>query len=545
MMLRLPLLAASLTLLGIAPAQPPMTPEEASVAGAVRAHVEFLADDRLEGRDTGSRGHEIAAAYVASRFREIGLQPAGPGGSWFLPVPLRRATTGQPAPTVTLISGGRSHRLRFGVEAAVAPSVRERHRTLDAPLLFVGYGFDEPLLGFDDYRGLDARGRIVVALGEMPDGVPPDIAAHLRVAKQDTAARHGAVGFIELPRDPRVPGRVPDVGGLAGRAVLDWVGHGEGDGPASFAEIALSPDWQEHLFDGAPQTLAAIRAAATGKARPRGFPLPARLALTADSVWRDFTSPEVVGRLPGADPRLAAEHVMLMAHLDHLGIRADARPGEDAIYNGALDNAAGVATLIAVARDLAAGAPRPARSLLFVANTGEERGLLGAGYFAAHPPVPIASLASVVDLDMPLALYDFTDVTVYGGDYSTLGSLVRAAARPMGIAVSADPIPQEAIFTRSDHYRFVQQGIPSILLMTGFANGGKLAWRRFLAGVYHSPADDLSQPIEWRSLARYALLNARIARALADAPQRPQWYAGDYFGDRYAPAAPRTAPGSP
>jgi Zn-dependent M28 family amino/carboxypeptidase len=247
----------------------------------------------------------------------------------------------------------------------------------------------------------------------------------------------------------------------------------------------------------------------------------------------------VIARLPGTDPVRAAENVVLMAHLDHLGVKPDAKAGEDRIYNGALDNAAGVATMLEAAREFVASGRRPARSILFIANTGEEKGLLGADYLAVHPPVPAPSIVSVVDLDMPLPLYDFTDVIAFGADHSTLARTVAQAGKAMGISVSPDPMPQESIFVRSDHYSFVRRGVPAILLMTGYANGGEPVWKHFMANIYHSPADDLSQPIQWRSLARYGMLNTAIARALADDPERPRWYAGDYFGDRVAPGQPR------
>ena len=285
------------------------------------------------------------------------------------------------------------------------------------------------------------------------------------------------------------------------------------------------------------------RAAAKGGAGQPGFPLRAKLTLAADSTWTDFTSPEVVARLPGADPVRRAEHVVLMAHLDHLGIKPDAKPGEDSIYNGALDNAAGVATMLEAAREFVASGQPPARSLLFIANTGEEKGLLGADYLAVHPPVPASAIVSVVDLDMPLPLYDFTDVTAYGANHSTIARTVAEAGAALGITVAPDPMPQESIFVRSDHYSFVKRGIPAILLMTGYANGGEAAWKHFMARVYHTPADDLSQPIEWRALAKYSLLNYRIARALADAPDRPRWYPGDYFANRFAPGEKRAARG--
>jgi Zn-dependent M28 family amino/carboxypeptidase len=247
----------------------------------------------------------------------------------------------------------------------------------------------------------------------------------------------------------------------------------------------------------------------------------------------------VVGLLPGADPRLKSELVVVMAHLDHIGVKLDTRPGEDKIYNGAIDNAAGVASLLEVARAFAHSERPPRRSMLFVAHTGEEIGLLGADYLATHPLMPSAEMVAAVNLDMPLLLYDFTDVVAYGADRSTLGRMIGGAAVTLSVKLSPDALTQENLFVRSDHYRFVLRGIPSVLMTTGQANGGKQAWARFLGSIYHSPRDDLAQPINWRAGARYAELNYRIARALADADGRPRWYRADYFGDRFAPGQQR------
>jgi len=246
-----------------------------------------------------------------------------------------------------------------------------------------------------------------------------------------------------------------------------------------------------------------------------------------------------VAILPGSDPRLAGEHIVLTGHLDHLGLKASAKPGEDNIYNGALDNAAGVATLIEAAHEFVQSGKRPRRSVMFVANTGEEIGLRGADYLAVHPTVPADSIVGLVDLDMPLLLYDFTDVVAFGSDHSTIAKAVAAAGKGMGVRVSPDPMPDETLFVRSDHYPFVKRGVPAVFLMTGFANGGQQIWRRWLDDTYHSVKDDLSQPIRWQQGARFAELNYRIARTMADADQRPMWYAGDYFGETFAPAQPK------
>jgi Zn-dependent M28 family amino/carboxypeptidase len=509
----------------------------ADPAAAERIHrdVQFLASDALEGRDTGSHGHAVAAQYVASQFAALGLKPGGPGGSWFLSVPLRRASHARPQ-QVHLIVGGKS-RLLDNVDVGLRPSLTEQQRSIEADLVFVGHGIVAPGFGIDEYAGLDVKGKIVVVLRGTPGGLPNDAAANLDLTKDQTAAARGAIGIAELNYAPGQPGYNPAPG--ISRPVLDWVDAAGVTGKAGSIGIvlALSPTLSGQLFNDAPRSLDQIGSSAD---RPiRGFALPGRLSIAATSAWQELSSPEVIGLLPGGDPRLAPEYVVLMAHLDHLGVKPFARAGEDSIYNGALDNAAGVATMIEAARAFVTSGKAPRRSILFIANTGEEPGMLGADFFASHPTVPLRQIVAVVNLDMPLLTYDFTDVIGFGADHSTIGRTLFEAGRAMHVAVSPDPMPQERLFVRSDHYRFVQRGIPSVFLMTGYANGGRAAWARYLTFFYHQPSDDLRQAIRWTAGARFADLNYRIARALANADARPRWYAHDYFGDSFAPGEPR------
>jgi Zn-dependent M28 family amino/carboxypeptidase len=326
-----------------------------------------------------------------------------------------------------------------------------------------------------------------------------------------------------------------------GRPTLAWVGPNGQPGEAGARFNAyLSDTAAAALFAGAPRSFADVRAEVDRGADPKGFALAAQLRVERQTKWTTIRSPEVIGMLPGTDPKLKDQYVILMGHLDHLGMRP-AKAGEDGIYNGALDNAAGVATMLEAARAFATSADKPRRSILFIANTGEEKGLLGASYFASNPTVPVGRIAAAVDLDMPLLLYRFTDVIAFGADHSTVGEAVRKAAGEMGVGLSPDPMPEENIFVRSDHYEFVKEGVPAIMLATGWANGGAQKWKAFLSGAYHHPNDDLSQPIDWDSGARFARLNYLIARELADSPRRPLWYKGDYFGDAFAPGQPRAA----
>lgn len=510
-------------------------------AAAFRSHVAFLADDLLEGRDTGSRGHEIAARYVASEFEGLGLRP-GNGDSWYQRIEFLRVT---PDPDATLSVGGRTFAQGHDI---VLRATADAAADVTAPLVFAGYGLDMPAHGFDDYRGLDVRGKIVVVLGGTPAGIPSDVAAHLSGDKRRMAAARGAVGLLTIRSRAdsiAIPWR--GVARSADRPATSWAEPGGtpfSEAPGlRFAGI-VDDSAAAALFEGSGHSLdSVLDAAAVPNARPAGFALRQRAHVSRGAAQpARFSSPNVLAVLPGSDPALAGQYVLLMAHLDHLGIRepwpGDA-PDADRIYNGAMDNASGIATLIEVAREMSRPGNRPRRPILFAAVTGEERGELGAQYLSLHPVVGNGRIVAVVNLDMPILTYDFSDVTAFGAEHSTLGPIVARAAARMGVAVSPDPLPQEGLFTRSDHYRFVLQGVPSVFLMTGFANGGGARFRAFLDTRYHSPRDDMSQDFNWHAGARFAELNYLIAREIADAPEPPLWYRGSFFGDAFGGDQPR------
>jgi hypothetical protein len=506
----------------------------------MRSHVEFLASDLLEGRETGTRGHEIAAAYVVSQMQSLGVKPGGDNGSWYQQVPFRRATLKDGAAIgFTAAARGTAESLVQGTDVAIRPSLVNAETSVDASFAFVGFGISDPVLGIDDYAGVDVRGKIVVVLGGTPKGLRTDVASHINSYKVQTAAARGAVGFVELPTRA---GAWPPVTNVNARPTISWADSrgGSGQGAAAgLVRMSLSQATAEKLFAGAPQPLAAVQAEAREGRSAKGFPLAGRMTIRASSAWSDFTSPQVVGIIPGTDPKLKSEHVVLMGHLDHIGIRKTAKPGEDAVNNGALDNASGIATLLETARAFVNSGKPPKRTLMLLAVTGEELGLVGAEYFATNPTVPLKQIAGLVNLDMPLLLYPFKDVIPFGAEHSNLVKAVDEAGKSMQVTASADPMPEQGLFVRSDHYRFVTRGIPSVFLMTGYANGGEAQWKKFLGGgCYHSPCDDVRQGINWEAGGRFVELNYRIARRLADAPERPRWYADSYFGKTFGGGQP-------
>lgn len=518
-----------------------------------RAHVAFLADDLLEGRDTGSRGHEIAARYVASQFESYGLKPGGTNGSWFQQVPLQKTTRVAGRGSVTIIGPKGEKKFAYADNVLTGIGAREKDVDLEAPLVFVGYGLEDKRFGLDDYKGLNVKGTVVVLLRGYPKGLPSEEGAHMSASKAKVAQKHGAIGTITIAT-LQFEKVFPFVKMLeySNDPNYEWL---EADGlPHSEAPLVrvggfLNKPAAELLFAGAKRSFADVRQEADKEqGAPHGFKLPSRIRIEGANQAERITSPNVIAILPGSDPQLANEYVVLSAHLDHLGIKdiPNAAPGADKIYNGALDNGAGIATLLEVARAAASAPNKPRRSMLFLASTGEEKGLLGADYYAHFPTVPIDQIVGNVDLDMPLLTYEFTDVVAFGANHSTIAKFVEQAVAPMNVKLSPDPFPEQGTFTRSDHYQFVRQGVPAVFLMTGLANGGEQAWGDFEKNFYHTPQDDMSQKIDWKAGAKFAEANYRITRAMADSQTPPLWYAGDYFGDVFAPKAARApAEGAP
>lgn len=521
-------------------------------AQRIRSDIAFLADDLLEGRDVGSRGHEIAARFVAQRFASLGLTPMGdigPDGKrgWLQRITFQK-TSYADGPAGMEITGPKGKiTFEHGKQVMISASANEPKLDITAPLVFVGYGVDNALLGIDDYKGLDVKGKIVVVLRGYPAGMASEEGAHLSATKAQMAQAHGAIGVITLATNISARAR-PWERALqyAFYPSYAWVGE---DGKANEAAPgirmagSISDEAAAALLAGAPRTLAQIRAEADKVGgRPKGFELKTTLRAFVSSKSERVTSPNIVAMLPGGD--LKDQTVVLSGHLDHLGVGV-AKPGDapdkDRIYNGAMDNAAGSATTLEVARVLSEDKKGPRRSVVFLISTAEEKGLLGADYYANHPTVPAASIVGNVDLDMPVLLYPFTDVVAYGADHSTLGPIVAAAVKPMQVSLSPDPIPAETIFVRSDHYRFVRKGVPAVFLATGYANGGAAANEAFLAKTYHQPGDDMNQAWDWRAGARFAEANYRITRAMADGDTPPLWFKGDFFGDTYASGAAKAA----
>ncbi|MFV1998522.1 MAG: M28 family metallopeptidase, partial [Acidiferrobacterales bacterium] len=485
--------------------------------------------------------------YVAGQFLQMGLLPAGNDGSYFQQVPLRQAFLVPGSAEMAIVNGAEANPLVFVKQFFMRPSLGRTSSELTAGVVFAGYGIDAPELDYSDYAELDAVGKVVVFLAGQPGNFPSEEGAHFASRKEKTraAVQYGAVGIVMI-HTPRAAQRYPweRLKSSVGLPSMGWI-NDKGSVHGTFEQIQavamLRHSAAKGLFKNAPLDLTAlIEKDENAEALP-AFELEGKVILRQRSTWQTIYSPNVVAVLPGSDPLLASEYVVYTAHLDHIGelLIASGEEGDtDLINNGALDNAAGISVMLETARLFASGEALR-RSILFVAVTAEEKGLVGSGYFAMNPTVPVNSMVGAINLDMPLLLYDFGDVIAFGAEHSSLGETVRDAAQEFGIELSPDPFPELNIFVRSDHYRFVQQGVPAVYLVTGRKSrdgsvDAQAIYEGFLQEYYHQPGDDLNLPIHYGAAARFTRINAKIGEKVANEPGRPGWKAGDFFGRTYS-----------
>lgn len=534
MILRRLLLAAALLAAPLAHAQTapqPLPPEQAALKG----HVQFLASDALRGREAGTRDYDIAAEYVAAQMLAIGLRP-GVEGSWFQPLKLVAFKPAEKAKW-SLVRESSEIPLQFGIDFVNTPAPATPDFKAEGGMVFAGYGIVYPEGKRDDYKGLDVKGKIVAILPGVPKGLPNEVEAHFGddEAKAAIAQARGAVAVVVLES-------VAQREQFPFEAIVPYYDYERNtwarpDGTA-FAVAAGAPPvgyvgavGAEKLFQGARIKWSEVLAAERKGGRIPTGPLVGTLKVASKTRLVTQSTRNVVGMIPGSDPSLKGEYVVLSAHLDHVGV-GDAVNG-DRIYNGAMDNAVGVSTMLEVARRFVASGEKPKRSMLFVALAGEEKGLLGSDYFAHYPPVPKDRLVADVNMDMPILTYPLVDVVALGGERSSLGPVIAAAAASEGLKVVPDPSPEEMFFVRSDHYSFVKAGIPAVSLDTGPGGQGAEAQKKFLAENYHKPSDQIDLPFDWNSAAKYMRLNYAIARTLTDAAERPGWNKGDFFGVQF------------
>lgn len=509
---------------------------------AIRAHMRFLSDDSLEGRGTGTRGYDIAAKFMAAQFETLGLAPAGDSGTYFQNVPLRSMKTDEAKTILTLTRAGKGEILAFRKDYISYGDPVRPETSVQAPVVFVGNGVTAPEQGYDDYKGIDARGKIVALTLEAPN-FESSLKAHYSSfeVKARNAVAHGAVGAIALD-DPVLEQlysfseQVRDLSFPQFRW-LDKQGRPNDYFPELKGNAFLSMDATRKFFEGGPHTAEEVFAAMKA-GKPLSFALPVTATIHNVTTLQDLPSRNIVAKLEGSDPVLKGEYLVYSSHLDHLGI-GEAVKG-DTIYNGALDNASGSAILIEIARAFTSMKSRPRRSILFVSVTGEEADLLGSDYFAHYPTVPKKSVVANVNMDEDLMLWPLQDIVAFGAEHSSLDAVIKRATERMHLGQSPDPNPEEVVFIRSDQYSFVKEGIPAVFPVPGFkSNDPKIdppaIFKNWEQTRYHQPQDDMDQPgLDFDAAAKYARFVFLCGYLITEDSQRPSWNKGDFFGDHYA-----------
>jgi hypothetical protein len=507
------------------------------------SHIEFLASDDLAGRDVGSPGFEKAAAYVEAQFKDIGLKPGG-GAGYRQPVKLESRVLVPDQTKMSIVRNGQEEPL-VPREDATLSARGELDGSVDVPMEFVGYGLSIHEANWDDLAGVDLHGKIAVYVNAMaPANVSDNVKSHVNSAGERWAVlkKAGAIGVAMLP-NPRPPAGTtpPDAAAGAGRGAVRG-----GGAPNPQPTVVLADrDLQDQagqvvsmsvtragalkLLAGSGHTLEELdQLVADKKPLPR-FPLNGTLRAHAAIQRTPVDSENVVGIYEGSDPRLKNEYVVMSAHLDHVGV---GRPiNGDSIYNGAMDDASGVASVMEIARLLNASTAKPKRSIVFVAVTAEEKGELGSKYFAAHPTIPFDKIVADVNLDMFLPLYPLKVIEVQGLVESSLGDTVRLAAKDQGVDVQTDREPEQNRFIRSDQYSFIKRGVPSLAFKFGYEFGSpdEKTRRAWVRDVYHKPNDDLKQPVDTDAAAKFDRVILDLLQRVADDPARPTWKDDSFF----------------
>ena len=509
----------------------------------LKATTSYLADDARNGRRVGSPGHDDAAKYVAEQFEEIGLQPGGDDG-WFQQVPFVTAAIDAENSGVILHTSSGEVELEWIKDAVVFPDAVREESHVRAEVVFVGFGIHAPELGYSDYEGIDVEGKIVATFWGGPETFPqPELAiyssAYIKAAE---LVSRGAVGQILLwdRREEDDENWDEHYDGYPKEPRLSWVNE-SGDASRYFSErlglADLSRASAEKLFEDSPITFEDALDAAE-EFRPMSTALGVEVTLYQRTRHERFSSPNVLGILPGSDPQLKNEFVVYSAHLDHIGTK-ESDEG-DTVYNGFYDNAVGIAVMLESARALSKLTVAPRRSIAFVAATAEESGLLGSDYFVNNPAVPDASIVANINVDLPMFLFPMNTITTWGAERTSFDAAAAAEVAFEGFEARPFPYPgEEGDINRSDNYSFAKQGIPFVWMMEGVGSSdpavdGLAEIVAFYDDHYHQVSDDLSRPVHWDTARRFARACARITRRIAMEDDAPAWNEGDFIGDKFS-----------
>ena len=485
--------------------------DSSDVAKRWWAHVQVLAADNMEGRDTGSDGYRRAARYVVEQFERAGLKPAGVS-AYYQAVPLR-ALRVRSEPHIALLNGDAETPLRLNHQITLTPRTAGPV-SIKAPLIFAGHAMKE------DLDGLDLKGKIaVVVTGSARGQAAADRARLLSQA--------GAAGMLSID-NPRAiePPRWP-----AAYSTAMSIDSGE---RATAVTPQLSMRFNsanaEQLFAGSGHSFAELLDLTTAAKPLPHFELGKHLAVDAQIDEEKLSSDNILAVLPGSDPALANEYVVVSAHLDGYGFGEPVNG--DRIYNAALDDAGSVANLIELAAELHRAGKPFRRSLLFAVFTGEEKGLLGSNYFVSHPTITKEKLVADINLDYLRPIFPLKILTTLGLEESTLGDTVRKVAEPLGIRIQTDDEPERGLFRRSDQFNFIRNGVPGVAFIFGYEKGSaeEATYRKWYADRYHRPSDDLNQPIDMAAAAKFQQFFEKLTESVANADERPAWHPSSIYG---------------
>jgi Peptidase family M28 len=495
--------------------------------------VKVIADDTMEGRDTGSHGEHAAQEYAIREFQKAGVQPAG-GNGFYQPVKFVSRRLVEEKSSLTLITNGKRAPLTLGEDAMISTHVKPAPY-VKAGLVFAGYGLKIPEAKYNDFAGLDCSGKLVVTISGSPSEVAGVVASHYQTSAErwKTLKSVGAIGMLTIsnPALVEIPWGRMALNRKQPSMELDYPEFDETAGEQLTAY--LNPAHAEKLFVGSEHALADVIGLAEKHKPLPHFPLAVSLEAKTELESHKLESANIVGNLPGTDPTLKKEYIVLSAHLDHLGIGAPING--DRIYNGAMDNGSGSALLLDMAQSLGKDSANLRRSVLFLLLTAEEKGLLGSKYFVTHAIVPIKSIVADINTDMYLPIFPLKVLTIYGLEESDLGDRAREAAQSIGVEVQPDPEPQHNVFIRSDQYNFIRHGVPSLMVDVGAYPGTPQmdTYHAWLRNHYHAPSDDVNQPIDLDAEAKYEEVIRRLLITVTNDDRRPQWHRSSFFR-RYA-----------
>ncbi len=502
----------------------------------IRAHVRFLSHDLLEGRGIGTRGEALTTEYLATQFALIGARPAGENGSWFQTVPLIGIHT-QPQAQLAAVRGGRTLALRW-LEDFVGSSLRQRPlEQFEAEAVFVGHGIQAPEYGWDDFKGADVRGKILVLFTNEPSSTDPQFFGGRALTyygrwtyKFEQALRVGALGALIIHTTPTAGYPWGVVRGSWGRE-QPFVKLAPGEPALALAGWITQEAGDKLLALAGHSVTELLKASESRDFKP--IPLGVRLRGRLPAKIREIRTRNVAASIPGSDPELKSEAVIFTAHWDHLGVGEPVNG--DPIYNGAVDNATGCGVLLEIARAWAALEQKPRRSALFLAVTAEEGGLRGSEYYAQHPIVPPGKTAAALNFDAfhPLGLV--RSVVVAGAERTTLYPVVEQVARRLGLEIKPDPRPEQGSYYRSDHFPLAKAGIPAFSVHQGGDFIGKdkdfaeRVFREFNARHYHQPSDEYREEWDFAGLELIARFGLLVGLETANLDRLPTWKAGDEF----------------